>query len=201
MSFLERLETGILFRVTRACALGVILILVALLGVIVYDAAGMLGPLPSYPQPEEVLARLAPFTEGTKTANKEGARESDVSSLKMPFSVQKYFSDPESRSRLLQQIASLPPEQRDGYLRNLATVIDEAEKMGAGAAGNAAYVYMQLTAERRAANAAREEDLRNRRLEMMGAAVASLMLIALFSLVLVLLAIERNTRSSRQSAT
>lgn len=203
MSFLERLERGILFRLTRTFALGVTLILVVLLGVTIYDAVRTFGPLPGYPQPEEVLARLAPFNEGQTTAanNEEGARESERSALKLPFSVQKYFSDPDSRSRLLQQIASLPPEQRDEYLQNLATVIDQAEKMGPGAAGNAAYVYMQMTAERLASNAAREEELRNHRLEMVGAVVACLLLIGLFSLILVLLAIERNTRSARQSQT
>lgn len=202
MSFLERVERGFLFRLTRAFALAVTVILAALLGVTVYDLVRTIGPLPSYLQPEEVLARLAPFNErGTTTANNEDGHRSEPFAPKLPFSVQKYFSDPDSRSRLFQQISSLPPEQREGYLQNLATVIDEAETMGSGAAGNAAYVYMQMTAERLATNAAREAELRNRQLEMVGAVVSCLLLIGLFSLILVLLAIERNTRSARPSET
>ena len=198
MSFLEKLETAILFRLTRAFSICVILILLIVLGISAYNAFGTLAPANSYPQPEEVFARLAPQTGRTPTGSVP--QDSNPSSLKLPFSVQRYLSDPGSRSKLLGQLSTLPPGERDGYLQNLAVVIEEAEKMDSGAVGNAIYVYMQLTTERQQEMAARKEALNAQRLQAVEIAVAVLMLIALFSLILVLLAIERNTRSNRTVA-
>ena len=200
VSFLERLETSILFRVTRVFSICVISILVVLLGVSLYGAFGTLASAHSYPEPDEVFAKIAPPTQRSGTREATQARNPDLSSLKLPFSVQRYFCDPSNRSRLLEQISGLPPEQRSGYVRNLAAVIEEADKTSSGAAENAIYVYMQITTERQQVVAAGEAALDARRLQLVGAAVASLMLIGLFSLILVLLAIERNTRSNRTPA-
>jgi len=198
--FLERLETAILFRLTRAFSVCVILILLIALGISVYDAFGTFAPIRSYPEPEDVFARLAPQTGRPPTGGVPQTQDSELSSLKLPFNIQRYFSDPESRSRLLAQVASLPPDERDGYIQNLSAVIEQAEKNGFAPGGNAIYTYMQLTSERQQEIVSRKEALNAQRLQAIEVTVAILILIALFSLILVLLAIERNTRSNRAAA-
>ncbi|MGA2373808.1 MAG: hypothetical protein ABSG11_24400 [Candidatus Korobacteraceae bacterium] len=196
MGFLERLEIGVLFRVTRAFSVCVILVLIVLLLLSLYDAIGTFGGAQIYPDIEEVFARLAPQRYEPAAPETNPTQGPDLSSLKLPFSVQRYFSEPDSRSRLVEQVFRLPPEQRDGYVRQLAAVIDEAEKRNSGV-GSAVSVYMQLVDERLQLIQSSKEALKAKQLQSVEAAIAILMLIALFSLILVLLAIERNTRSSR----
>ncbi|MGC1128534.1 MAG: hypothetical protein WA875_03140, partial [Candidatus Acidiferrales bacterium] len=117
--------------------------------------------------------------------------------LKLSFSVQRYFSDPESRARLSEQIGSLPADEREGYVQTLGAVIEETNKAGLAPDSGAIFTYMQLTAERQQSIASNKEALRAQRWQAVEISLGVLMLIALFSLILVLLAIERNTRSNK----
>lgn len=195
MNLLEKFETGVLFKLTRAFSICLTVVLLLVFGISVYNAVASLAPANSYPEPEEVFARLAPgAAQSSEDAVPQGTG-STPPSLALPFAVQRYLSDPAGRSKLLGQLSGLPANERSGYLRNLTVVVERAEKTDPRNVETAIYEYMRLTSERQRDVAGRKEAIESRRWQAVAVAFAALTLIALFSLILVLLAIERNTRS------
>jgi disulfide bond formation protein DsbB len=201
MSLVSSFEHKALFNLTRALALFVVMIL--LLGLV--GGLIMLG--------HNVMARADTHVALTDITGAEMAAKGVLSDqdaqmaqdtpavdewamIKLPFAVQKYFSELRNKDLLLSRLRPLSAEERDAYLANLAELITAAEQKNFDKLNiyRAINQYMALKeqklAQRRAFDAKQVSD----RLYLGGFIVAVMTLIALFSLILVLLAIERNTR-------
>ena len=131
--------------------------------------------------------------QGAQPPANQEPQASPLFGYRIPFALQKYVSG-DNAQIVKNHLDRAPTEEHQAYLDELGAVVAAAEsnKVDPVAAINA---YMRTKAERydeaAAARARKWETLKI----AAGAAGAGLLLIALFSLVLVLLAIERNTRA------
>jgi hypothetical protein len=201
MNTLDIVERKALFRFTRLLALTLILVLsiglVAALATLI--ATWKPGGL-SRVDPDDVLLSLREAGGATAPANgakPPGAQEPNIlPGVTVPFVLQEYFSDPTNRNVLLAHIDRYTTDEQQDYMDNLADVVQESQKKKANVvdAINAFFRLkdkkLQDAQVRRAADQAKQ-------LYELGFTVSALGLIGVFSLVLVLLAIERNTRPSR----
>jgi hypothetical protein len=204
MSVVEKFERKALFNITRAVALVCIIVfLVGIVGVAIYGASVWKEEVTTKVAPEEIINQVKPVAppETTTPQGPTGARppatESKISPLsgyRIPFSLQNYVSGDNARI-LKKHLDEVPANERQAYLDELGAVVTaaEASKVDVVEAINA---YIKTKAERyQEAKRAQERKLDT--LKLVGAGLGSgLLSIALFSLVLVLLAIERNTRDS-----
>jgi hypothetical protein len=150
--------------------------------------------------PEEVLRSLKQTNRATTPsdgAKQPQAQETNIlPGVTVPFVLQEYFSDPANRDILLAHIDRYTTDEQQDYLDNLSDVVQEAQKQKANVVDviNAFFRIkdkkLQDAQVRRSADQAKQ-------LYELGFTISALGLIGVFSLVLVLLAIERNTRPSR----
>ncbi|RZF24501.1 hypothetical protein EVC45_38480 [Paraburkholderia sp. UYCP14C] len=135
-------------------------------------------------------------TQGSQPPTGQGAAQSPLAGYRIPFALQKYVSD-DNAQVVRNHLDDLPVADRQAYLDELGAVVTSAEasKVDVIAAINS---YMRTKSERYKEAAAKTAQ-KWETLKLVAAGTASgLLLVALFSLVLVLLAIERNTRPLRQ---
>jgi hypothetical protein len=113
--------------------------------------------------------------------------------IKMPFILQPYFSTERNRQILLRHLEDLSPSEKQEYVDNLSEIVQAAqsEHLDVPESINS---YIRLKEQQISRAAAKNSGLVQTRLYIAGGAVSILGLIGLFSLILVLLAIERNTR-------
>lgn len=198
MNTLDNVERKALFRLTRVLALSLILLLsialiAALAEVLTTWRSGRLRV-----EPEDVLNSLGQAKSATaQTDAAEGQRKKQESNIlpgvRVPFALQEYFSDPSNRDVLLAHIDRYTTEEQQEYLDNLSDVVEEAKKQGANAV-DAINAFFKLKDKKLQDAQVRRSADQAKQLYDIGLAVSSLGLIGVFSLVLVLLAIERNTR-------
>ena len=119
-----------------------------------------------------------------------------MAGFQIPFSLQGYVSG-DNAQILRNHVDEVPAEERQAYLDELGTVVTAAQSNEIDPV-TAINAYMDAKSERykqAAMKSAQKWDT----LKLVGEiSAAGLLLVALFSLVLVLLAIERNTRSLRR---
>jgi hypothetical protein len=209
MSVVEGFERKALFNITRAVALVCVSVpMLAIIGIAIYAASIWNDDVPTRVTPAEIIAQVKPPEPQADAARQpQGAQPpvnqepaaSPLFGYKIPFSLQKYVSG-DNAQIVKNHLDHVPANERQTYLDELGAVVAAAEsnKLDPAAAINA---YMKTKAERyNDAASARARKWETLRFAAAGFG-AGLLLIALFSLVLVLLAIERNTRTpTRPSA-
>ncbi|HET9742353.1 MAG TPA: hypothetical protein VFQ00_06375 [Terriglobales bacterium] len=202
MGALEGFERKWLFRFTRFVAMLVVLALIA--GFVIgatYFGSAVFASRDSHVSPQVVLDNIRPHTQGTTgtgvaKGTKPARAAGELQGIRLPFLLQPYFSDPESRRVLMSHIGDLASDQKQEYVDNLAEVVQTAksQSMDVTATINE---YFQQKSEAISRADIKQTEFTKMLPDVAGAAVSIVGLIALFSLILVLLAIERNTRSWR----
>jgi hypothetical protein len=172
MAQLDSFERKVLFRLTRVLAL--LITFALLIGI--------------------VIAAIALVKAFGRKSNTVTTSVTALENIKMPSVLQKYFSNNAENSQiLLQHIGSLTPEAQQEYVDNLAEVASKAESTGTDVE-KAMSRYVEVQDKRILEEKAAQADKKSRRLYLAAAIWAGLTIVALNSLILVLLAIERNTR-------
>lgn len=206
MSVIEGFERKALFNITRAVALVCVTVfLLAIVGTVIFgvsvwqdhvdtrvSAQEIVEPLKQTPAPQPDGQQ----TQGTQPPAEQGAAQSPLAGYRIPFALQKYSSG-DNAQIIRNHLDDVPAADRQAYLDELGAVVASAEasKVDVFAAINS---YMKAKSERYTEAAAKGAE-KWQTLKMVAAGIATgLLLVALFSLVLVLLAIERNTRPLRQ---
>jgi hypothetical protein len=203
MSFLDSFERKGLFRFTRVLALLIIgVLIIGLIGGAIYFSSTLIPTNSKRVDPAKVIAAIAPpLTPNTQEAPAEST-PSDTTSvdtansfpgLKIPFSLQSYFAVAEFREFMSGKLSGLSLADEQEYVDNMAEVVDAAKAAGLKET-DAMDTYTRMKDEKRDAIAAAKAEALQTRLYLLGTAASALGLIGLFSLILVLLSIERNTR-------
>ncbi|MEC5407574.1 hypothetical protein VOM14_18665 [Paraburkholderia sp. MPAMCS5] len=204
MSVIEGFERKALFNITRAVALVCVSVfLLAIIGIAIYGASVWNDEVQTKVTPSEIINQIKPpepvvdaprLPQGAQPPANQEPQDSPLYGYRIPFSLQKYVSG--SNAQVIRNhLDKVPRDERQAYIDELGTVVSAAEsnKLDPVDAINA---YMKLKAERYdEATVARMRKWETLKFAAAGFG-AGLLLIALFSLVLVLLAIERNTRNS-----
>ena len=204
MSVIEGFERKALFNITRAVALVCVSVfLLAIVGIAIYGASVWNSEVQTQVTPAEIINQIKPpepvadaprLPQGAQPPANQEPQDSPLFGYRIPFSLQKYVSGNNAQI-LKNHLDRVSRAERQAYIDELGTVVSatESNKLDPVEAINA---YMKTKAERyEEADAARARKWETLRFAAAGFG-AGLLLIALFSLVLVLLAIERNTRSS-----
>jgi hypothetical protein len=145
----------------------------------------------------EISRELHPAPESNQHGlNTSQSREDSQSSpsLDLPFVLQPYFSSSDNRAVLMQHMEGLDSSERIEYLNNLSQVVQESKSKGEDTT-NVINKYFELKQTQIALAKADSAARTIRQLYIAASALSIMFLIALASLILVLLAIERNTRS------
>jgi hypothetical protein len=206
MSIVEGFERKALFNITRAVALVCVTVfLLGIVGCVFYGVSVWQEQVNTKVSPQEIVDQLKPVEpsktqtpqpQGAQPPANQGPAQSPLAGFQIPFSLQSYVSG-DNAQILRNHLDEVPSEERQAYLDELGAVVTAAQsnKIDPVTAINA---YMDAKSERykqAAMKSAQKWDT----LKLVGEiSAAGLLLVALFSLVLVLLAIERNTRSLRR---
>ena len=198
MAFLESVERHALFRLTRFLAFVVILALslALVIGAVIFagDLIPNQTPVVSF---NEISRELHPAPEANQPGSKPsqpGEESQGAPSLDLPFVLQPYFSASDNREVLMRHLEGLDSSERTEYLNNLSQVVKASQSSGEDAT-NVINKYFELKQTQLALAKADSAARTLRRLYIAASALSIIFLIALASLILVLLAIERNTRS------
>lgn len=219
MSIADGFERKVLFRLTRILALVIVIALLAGAAAGVYAGwsmwpSGTAGNVSA----ADVVEKLRGDAGGNGAAQDDvaptawqTAQSSPLDGVRIPPSLLPEFavpgempsdpgaiwSDAETRASNRKVLGNwtthLDLPQRQKFVDEMAAAVDAAEQAGFERS-SAMNGYATLKQERAASAAAEEAKAKEMRMWGAGVTGAALLLIALFSLVLVLLAIERNTR-------
>lgn len=198
MGALETFEQKGLFRLTRFLAT---LIVVGLIFAFVAGAFIFAGTIVSSDEtrvdPDAVLRAVQPPQQHQQEGQSGGGvapyDPDQLPGIRLPFELQPYFSDPSNRKVLLSRIEDMSKGEKQDYVDNLAEIVKAAKARGVNVTDCINEYFRQKADVMRRAESAKTVKTQMR-LYLAGAAVSLLGLVALFSLILVLLAIERNTR-------
>jgi hypothetical protein len=201
MSLIDSFENKLLFSLTRYLAILIVfgLIVAIVIGAVV--ASGTLsGKISAKVEVSEVLEEIKPpvATEesSTSSVNPSQSTPSDknwLPGIKLPFPLQKYLSTPQNIKVLRGWLDNVPEDYRQDFIDEMAAVVVEADKQKLNAS-EAMNAYKVLKLRKLEAKRQAKAELEGMRVYYAAAAGSGVALIALFSLILVLLAIERNTR-------
>jgi hypothetical protein len=193
MSFIDAFERKFLFVLTR----GLLLIFIfGLLGAIVIGGVIVGSKLnrSTAVSPREVVDTVSP-PRPNKPVGVSSSPSSKVASppseTKLPFVLQKHLSSriPELRDLLVR----LEDDQRQVFVEELAAAVTEAENRGVDPA-KAIDTYVKLKFDKLERGNVTPIEMASILMPYAGVAFGAILLIALFSMILVLLAVERNTR-------
>jgi hypothetical protein len=205
------IETRFLFSFTRLVALVSIFLLlltgIGAMGTIIFSYA----PTSIKVTSSEVLVSLEPKAteqnssenEGTETALKGNTSTVFKHKIKLPIVVQKEFSDPSNLRILSGWLEEYPEGMHAEFIQELEEVITAAIKdeednnegfVRGDRVNDAINTYKKMKIDKYNELRARETRTKQERLTALAVLAGSALLIALFSIILVLLAIERNTR-------
>jgi len=142
--------------------------------------------------PTEVAAAL---TTGNATNPSQPNDEAVLVGVSIPPRVRKYLGEKDNKSVLEGWLRGLDADQRQDFLDNLEDVIRYAEQNNLDVI-QAVNAYKELKLQKYRTAESKALDAKVSRYGIAGGMVAAVMLIVALSLVLVMLAIERNTRPS-----
>lgn len=199
MAFLAKFERNFLFGLTRAFAM--FFIFTTLIGLLIGGLVVMLNQASdqsSNVEPREVIDVLKPSlpvenAQPTIQSPSKPQPKRLPAGLKLPFILQKHFSDPNHMEILISWLSAVPHEQQQTFLDEMAAAVTQAETEHL-APFDAINTYHELKTEKLAAAQLSAAAQKEAWLWYAGAIGSGIVIIALFSLILVLLAIERNTR-------
>lgn len=203
MPFLETFERKGLFRFTRILALLVIvaLILGLIVGAVLF-ASTLIQSNDKRVEPESVVAAIRPpapdgrevTSESSTTLGQSGpSLAGSFPGLKIPFSLQAYFGHRDFREFMITKFAGNSLVDQQEYLDNMGEVVDAAKAANLKDS-DAIETYVRLKDNQLQVANSRKMERTQMRIYAIEATGATFGLIGLFSLILVLLAIERNTR-------
>ena len=195
MSFADSLEQKFLFILTRFLALLIIgcLLIAIVVGGIMFSEK-LFPKNDTKVTPTEVMEAIKPPVNPQSQPEQQPVLDINIlPGIKMPFILQKYFNTPESIKVLKEWLEKLPKGQRNEFINELAATVEQIEKTGTNI-DDAINKYAELKLSKLSDSKLAEAEASSMRLKYVGVAFGGVGLIALFSLILVLLAIERNTR-------
>lgn len=200
MSIVDNIEKKYLFRLTRFVAL--FFIAVALIPIVVgaFHYTKQLFPEQAAFTETEIAQIIKPVEKSSNSRAESHRIYSGVGDdidpldgLKLPFSVQKNFSAPENMNILKSWMEPMSRQERIQFLSELDIVSSQAEAQKQEVV-DAINRFWEVK-KRRLIQRERERSANTAQNYIYAGVIgSSILLIALFSLVLVLLAIERNTR-------
>ncbi len=196
MPILDELERRALFRLTRSLALIVVFVLTLglVVGAVIFadDFVPRESPTVSYRKVWlQLHPQAAPAPDTSRTAQSEG--DTDPAAVDLPVQLLPYFTSSDSKRALYEHLSRIGVDERKDYLGNLANVMNEAKVRGE-LDDDVINTYYELK-DSQIELAKDGHALRTTtQIYILSGAASTLFLIALFSLILVLLAIERNTR-------
>lgn len=202
--FVAQFERKVLFRIARFVAFTIcFLLFLSLVGGLLYIGKSLKTEA-SKPNAQEVVDSLKPIhsaVTSTETTDEDSnamplATQPMLRGIRLPAELQELFLTEDNQKVLKDWLDELPESDRQPFIDGLGSAVKAARSAGGVediAAINAYHErYFAYVAERKIAEVAAAGE----RLYVAGAVVSILILLALFSLVLVLLAIERNTRDT-----
>ncbi len=196
-TILDGFERGLLFRLTRFVAITAIILLAAVIVASGVALSLYLRSTSSAVTPDEIVVGLktqrAESRDKAPVAPTPGLLESSDDSIKVPFILQKYLSTPQNMQTLKGWLSGLTADEKTNFLSELASVVVVAEKEKLDPI-DAINKYRTIKLQRLAENKLKETQRSNYMFYFAGAIATGLVLISQLSLVLVLLAVERNTR-------
>lgn len=198
MQILDDLEKKFLFGLTRIFAMLVILSILVVVVVGGLSMWGLFQQTSSKVSATEVIDAIKPIVlNDSVTADSTSVQATDstniLPSVKMPFILQKHFNQPEKVRLLSEWLLFLSIPERQEFIDEMADTVAEAEKLKLSPT-EAIDMYRELKLKKMETEIAEKAERQTQRLYYAGAFIGAIALIALFSLILVLLAIERNTR-------
>jgi hypothetical protein len=198
MALVDLIERRTFFRLTRIVAFLWLFLLITgtIISVILFFATishsvGHVAPESALPSPE---TNAPAESKGNEHLGQNG-NPSPVASMRVPLAVQSYLDSEENKKTLDGWLESLDSSDRQDFLDNMAEVITAAESQRVDVL-DAVNRYKELKLARIAA-AKQGTDFMGISIRPFNVVIGILLqlaLIALVSLILVLLAIERNTR-------
>ena len=204
MTFLAKFERNFLFSLTRSLAMFFILSTLAVMiisGLVV--GISQLSKGDTKVAPQEVIDSLKPALpiETMQPNNNQQQQSPPITQaakllpagLKLPFVLQKHFSDPDNLHKLSDWLNNVPNNQQQSFLDEMAAAVTQAEKEHINPF-DAINTYHNLKVSKLTAEQFARSGNAQTWLWYAGALGTGIIIIALFSLILVLLAIERNTR-------
>jgi hypothetical protein len=197
MPILQTVEQRLLFRLTRFVAFCIVLFLT--LGLLIGALVFMSDFLPnkqSHISFSTLHNELHPSQAGGEDSTPDATPQiPQQDNLNLPLVLQPLFSTAQNRTVLKNHMSTLDSDERDEYLENLAEVVTEAKKRGDDVTEIVNRYFEDKTPQIELAKLDRASRLEHQ-LYIVGGAVSIILLISFASLILVLLAIERNTRGS-----
>lgn len=184
----SRLE-NFLFSFTRILALGGSVVALVIIAFLLIGALGGAADK-SLVTIDEVLPAAQSDQSGTTQAATTAAPK-----VRIPGLVEKYLSG-DNEKILHGWLEDLDEGQQKLFLKNLASIIDEAELKKADVI-DVVNKYKALKLERLQANPFEKYEQMATKGALMGAIFGLVILVGLMSLILVVLAIERNTRQGQ----
>lgn len=198
-------ERAVLFRIARFVALVICTALfVSLVAGILYlvFGGGAENKLPSgheYMEQQRSGQQIQqPSTDPvTRMVQKASGQNPDTvdtpTTLKIPASMQEKFSTPEAQKGLENALSVLPADQRQPCLDGLGEVVQDASSKNMDVPKATEGYFSTCKAHATNLELQRAAEVKAKFI-IAGSIVSTLILLATFSLVLVLMAIERNTR-------
>ncbi len=203
MQFFDFFETRLLFGVVRFLFLVMIFGLLALivLGAINLRQTMTTPEIRTKVSPSEVLAMLQ-TAPGNPSSSGDANTNDELDGLKFSGLLKQAVSDPTIHQQMNTWLKEVPVAKRQEFIDEMSSVMDEASKeykdepreVFAQNFDNAIGKYVDIKMDKiHAQEAAKENRQQQYKMYAIGASIA-IALISLFALVLVMLAIERNTR-------
>lgn len=203
MSFIQNVERKGLFKLTRYIALLFICLLVLSVIVGFFNTTRILGQRTNTKIiPKEILSIIEESSDSKNAMNVNRSEEEINLSpgIMMPENLRKYFVSPDNRRVLRGWLELLPTDKSQDFLNNLSEIMKEGEAKGIDP-GRLINTYKSMKLARFRDEKTKSEEFKQKLMYFIGGIVGVVFLIAMLSLILVLLAIERNTRHDPQAAT
>jgi hypothetical protein len=200
MGIFDNFEKKFLFGLTRIFAMLVILSILIAIGIGGVLFGGFYNQTNSKVAITEVIDAIKPpitYNDSATTDSNSSTQLKEninaLPSVKMPFVLQKHFNSPEKVKVLKGWLNILSLEKHQEFIDEMSATVTEAEKLKLSST-EAIDKYKELKFKKIETEMATKAERKTQQLYYAGAVVGAVALIALFSLILVLLAIERNTR-------
>jgi hypothetical protein len=198
-SILDKFERIGVFRFTRLITL--LSVFTTAMVLIVLATTFLTTLLPQYTSVggEEVAAVLKAKTTPASGESRDDSSDETVllSTVKPGPGVKKEFSDSTNRKVLAGWLKGLPKASRQDFIDNMEEVIAYAQRNSMNVT-DAINTYKELKLDKVGTVGLDQLERKLSQGTIIGSFLFGLMLLALFSLVLVLLAIERNTRGEER---
>lgn len=200
MQILEKFERKFLFGLTRVFAMLIIfsiLISIGVIGMMFMDFSKEINTQVTAIEVTEAIKPPATKDMISSYAPPSQTNLNILPSVKLPFVLQKHFNEPENIRILKGWLDILPVDAHQNFIDEMAATVTESDKLKLPFV-DAINTYKQLKFKKFDEERSARSEHRLQQTYFAAFIFAAVMLIALFSLILVLLSIERNTRKEEK---